>query len=393
MSQRPSTPSPRGGRPPPSPAHPVSPPPASTHREASDTHPALRDKTFVLLLVAVSLAFGWILLPLYGALLWGTAMALVFAPLNRRLLQHLGPRRQNLAALSTVLIILVLVILPLILVGLSLAQEAAALYARSKSGEFSFSTYVQQVYDALPLWLTQLLDRLGLSNLSLLQQKLVAALNQGSQMLASKALGFGQDTFDFLVSFVISLYLLFFLLRDGEALLALLRRALPLDDRHKSDLGEKFATVIRATVKGNIAVAAVQGALGGLAFWFLDVHAPVLWAVMMAFLSLLPAVGAGLVWLPVALYFLATGAVGSGIALIAYGVLVIGLVDNLLRPLLVGKDTKMPDYLVLISTLGGMAVFGLNGFVIGPLIAAMFIAMWGIVATERDRPVAQPPKR
>lgn len=393
MSQRPSTPSPRGGRSPRPASHPATPSPASAHREASDSHPALRDKSFVLLLVAVSLAFGWILLPLYGALLWGTAMALVFAPLNRRLLQRLGPQRQNLAALSTVLIILVLVILPLILVGLSLAQEAAALYARSKSGEFSFSTYVQQLYDALPLWLTQLLDRAGLSNLSLLQQKLVAALNQGSQMLASKALGFGQDTFDFLVSFVISLYLLFFLLRDGEALLALLRRALPLDDRHKGALGEKFATVIRATVKGNIAVAAVQGALGGLAFWFLDVHAPVLWAVMMAFLSLLPAVGAGLVWLPVALYFLATGAVGSGIALIAYGVLVIGLVDNLLRPLLVGKDTKMPDYLVLISTLGGMAVFGLNGFVIGPLIAAMFIAMWGIVATERDRPAAQPPKR
>lgn len=335
------------------------------------------------MLVLVTLAFGWILLPFYGAVLWGTAMALVFAPLNRALLARFGPTRRTAAALSTIVVILLLVILPLTLVAASLVQEGTALYGKVKSGEFSFSTYVQQIYAALPGWLTQLLDRAGLSNLALLQEKLVAALNQGSQVLAAKALSFGQDTFDFLVGFFISLYLMFFLLRDGEALARRIRDALPLHGRYKRELGEKFATVIRATVKGNIVVAAIQGALGGLAFWLLDVHAPVLWAVLMAFLSLLPAVGAGLVWLPVALYFLATGAVWPGLGLIAYGVLVIGLVDNLLRPLLVGKDTKMPDYVVLISTLGGMAIFGLNGFVIGPLIAAMFMAVWGIVAVER----------
>ena len=121
---------------------------------------------------------------------------------------------------------------------------------------------------------------------------------------------------------------------------------------------------------------ATQGALGGLAFWVLKVEGALLWAVLMGFLSLLPAVGAALIWLPVALYFLATGAIWQGAALIAYGVMVIGLVDNLLRPILVGKDTGMPDYLVMTTTLGGMVVFGLNGFVIGPAIAAMFIAVW-----------------
>ena len=115
----------------------------------------------------------------------------------------------------------------------------------------------------------------------------------------------------------------------------------------------------------------------------LGIGAPLLWAVVMAFLSLLPVVGAGLVWLPVALYFLATGAVWQGLALIAYGTLVIGLVDNFLRPILVGKDTKMPDYFVLISTLGGLAAFGLNGFVLGPVIAAMFIAAWDIFSASR----------
>ncbi len=111
---------------------------------------------------------------------------------------------------------------------------------------------------------------------------------------------------------------------------------------------------------------------------------PVLWGVVMAFLSLLPAVGTALVWLPVAAYFLATGAVWQGIALIAYGMLVIGLVDNLLRPVLIGSDTKMPDYVVLISTLGGIAVFGANGFVIGPVIAALFVAVWEIFSGSRD---------
>ena len=114
----------------------------------------------------------------------------------------------------------------------------------------------------------------------------------------------------------------------------------------------------------------------------LGIHAPALGAALMALLSLLPAVGTALVWLPVAIYFLATGAIWQGIVLTAFGVLVIGLVDNVLRPILVGKDTRMPDYVVLISTLGGIAVFGINGFVLGPVIAAMFIAVWGMVSAS-----------
>jgi len=143
--------------------------------------------------------------------------------------------------------------------------------------------------------------------------------------------------------------------------------------------------VIRATVKGNILVAAAQGTLGGLAFWALGVHAPMLWGVVMAFLSLLPAVGAALIWVPVALYLLALGQVGKGLGLILFGVFVIGLIDNVLRPILVGKDTAMPDYVVLIATVGGLALFGLNGFVIGPVIVAMFLAAWQLLAAERRK--------
>ena len=176
-----------------------------------------------------------------------------------------------------------------------------------------------------------------------------------------------------------------FLFRDGRGIAARIKRAVPLDSHYKRPLFDNFVTVIRATVKGSLLVAVIQGVLGGLAFWFLEVGEALLWGVLMAFLSLLPAVGAGLVWAPVAVYFLLVGELGKSVALLAYGMLVIGLVDNVLRPILVGKDTKMPDYMILISTLGGLALFGLNGFVIGPLIAALFMSSWAIFIETKPR--------
>jgi predicted PurR-regulated permease PerM len=178
------------------------------------------------------------------------------------------------------------------------------------------------------------------------------------------------------------LYLLFFFLRDGSEIAQRLKDAIPLRTEQKRALFNKFTIVIRAMFKGTILVAILQGLLGGVIFWLLGIPAALLWGVVMAFLSLLPAVGSALIWLPVALYLLSTGSVWQGLVLIAYGVLVIGLVDNFLRPFLIGMDTKLPDYVVLISTLGGIAIFGLNGFVIGPVIAAMFIATWDIFSTE-----------
>src|SRR5512145_2208651 len=325
--------------------------------------PGLEDKTFLFLIIEVSLAFGWILWPYSGAILWATVLAIVFAPLYRRLSRFVR-RRRTLAALITLLIIVLIVILPLTLITSLLLQEGVSLYERIQSGELNIGRYFQQVFGALPGWMTDLLDRFGLTNLGLMQERLSSGLMKGTQFLAAQALSIGQNTFEFVVNLFIVLYLLFFLLRDGDGLSKRIRDAIPLRAEQQHDLFTKFTAVIRATIKGSIVVALVQGALGGLIFWFLGVHAPVLWAVMMAFLSLLPAVGAGLVWLPVALYLMATGEMGAGIGLTLYGVLVIGLVDNMMRPLLVGKDIKMPDYLVLISTLGGMAVFGINGFVI-----------------------------
>jgi len=279
--------------------------------------------------------------------------------------------------------VLLIVILPLALISASLVRETAMVYQRLQSGELNPTLFFHGVFDALPNWITVLLDRFGLVDFNTLQMRLSTGLTQGSQFIATQALSIGQNTFEFLTSLAIALYLAFFLIRDGKAVSASVWQVIPLASKHKRELLSKFATVIRATVKGNLLVAAIQGALGGVAFWFLGVGAALLWAVLMAFLSLLPAVGAGLVWLPVALYLFITGAVWQGIALIVWGLLVIGLVDNLLRPLLVGKDTRMPDYVVMITTLGGMAVFGINGFVLGPTIAAMFIAVWHIFASTQ----------
>jgi predicted PurR-regulated permease PerM len=343
----------------------------------------IEDQSFLLLLLAVTLAFAWILQPFYGAILWAIVAAVIFAPLNRELLRRMGGR-PNLAASVTVLIIIAMVILPLAMIAASLTREVANLYAKVQSGEYNFGSYVQRVFDALPGWATGLLDRFDLTNLAAVRDWLASGLMKGGQVLAPQALSIGMNTFDFLIGLGIMLYLLFFLLRDGKALAERIKGVIPLGADQKTALFTKFADVVRATVKGGILVAMAQGALGGLAFWFLGIHAPLLWAVLMGFLSLLPAIGAGLVWIPVAIYLLATGSVWQGVSLIAYGVLVIGLVDNLLRPFLVGKGTKLPDYVVLISTLGGIEVFGLNGFVIGPLIAAIFMVTWEIFSASRQ---------
>jgi predicted PurR-regulated permease PerM len=160
------------------------------------------------------------------------------------------------------------------------------------------------------------------------------------------------------------------------------RDAVPLEEIHKRKLLSRFATVVRATVKGNVAVAVVQGLLGGLAFFVLGIKGALLWGTLMAFLSLLPAIGSALVWIPVAVYFLLAGPLWKAIVLTIFCALVMGAVDNILRPVLVRKDTRLPDWVVLISTLGGVSVFGINGFVIGPLIAALFVSCWDISVVE-----------
>lgn len=345
--------------------------------------PLLQSKALLWLLLIVSVLFAVVLFPLSGAVSWAVFMAIVFSPLQDRSVKMLRGRG-GWAAFGTLMVIIVSVLLPTALLIASVTQEASAFYERFKTGDIQLSQYFQQGIDALPSWVRAALERFGLADLAEVQRRLVDTLGKSSQAITSRAFSIGQNTLEFVVNLFVMLYLLFFLLRDGKELSAQAARALPLEPKHTRRLLQQFATVVRATVKGNVVVALVQGTLGGLAFWFLDISGPLLWGALMALLSLLPAVGAAMVWGPVAIYLLSTGSLGSGVGLAVWGVLVIGLVDNVLRPILVGKETRMPDYLVLIATLGGLAAFGLNGFVIGPVIAAIFIATWAIFVEVRQ---------
>ena len=345
---------------------------------------SLEKATFLFLLIAISAAFAVVLWQFYGAILWSIAVTVVFRPVERRLLKRLNGRK-NLAALATLLLIIAIVILPATLITIALLQEASNLYARLQAGDINLGTWLQNMQASLPWWATSLLERFGLNDMSAVREQLSSGLAGRIQSVATQALNLGQGALSFMVSLGIMLYLTFFLLRDGRTITRKIGEATPLSAETRKLLFDKFLTVMRATMKGSFVVAVAQGSLGAVIFWILGIHAPILWGVLMAFLSLLPAVGAGFVWLPVALYLLATGAVWQGVVLIVFGVFVIGLVDNLLRPILVGKDTAMPDYIVLISTLGGIGVFGFNGLILGPLIAAMFIAVWHILTDSRNR--------
>ncbi|SAK98813.1 membrane protein [Caballeronia pedi] len=347
------------------------------------TEDTVHKKFFYLLLAVVTGALVWILLPFFGAVFWGTILAIIFQPMQRYLAARLGKSR-NLAALTTLLGTILIVILPLSVLAATMVQEIALAYTQLKAAQPHMTEYLQHAVHALPSWMQAALGKFGLTDIAGIQKRLTDGAAAISQFAAAQAVSIGQNTFDFVISFGVMLYLVFFLLRDGGEIGRRIRRALPLESHHKEHLISKFNTVVRATVKGNIAVAAVQGVLGGLIFMFLGIQGALLWGVLMAFLSLLPAIGASIVWAPAAVYFLVTGAITKGVILVLFCVVVIGLVDNLLRPLLVGKDVGMPDWCVLISTLGGMAVFGINGFVIGPLIAALFMSAWEIYAREDE---------
>ena len=352
-------------------------------------NPEFEFKSLLVLVAVATLLFALILWPFFGAVCWAVFIAIVFWPLQQRFLRG-SHNRPNMAAAASLTVILLIVILPATLLAASITQEASVVVAKLRSGEIQVSQYFARFIAALPAWVQNMLHRFGMADLQLLQQKMMTTLGSSGQALTSRVVGIGQVTLDFVVAFFVMLYVLYFLFRDGDKLSQSIARAIPLHPQHTRRLLTQFATVVRATVKGNIVVALVQGALGALAFFVLGVPGAILWGTVMAVLSLRPAVGAVLVWGPVAAYFFFTGEVVKGIGLTVWGALVIGLVDNVLRPILVGKDTRMPDYLVLVATLGGIVVFGLNGFVIGPVIAAVFLVSWEMLAAARQQPGVPP---
>lgn len=341
--------------------------------------------TFVALVALTTIAFVALLLDFLMPVFWAAVLATIFQPLYRRCVRAVRGRR-SIAAVLTILTILVLVVAPLVLLGLAMSREAIALHQQVATGAIDLKAPVRFLQRMAPV-ATDFLARFGVE-LDRIGQQLSSAAVTVSQYVASRALAIGQDVLRVTALFFLMVYLLFFFLRDGPELVDALVRALPLGDARERRLFAKFAEVARATMKGTLVVGVVQGALGGVLFWLLDIPAPVFWGAVMVVFAVLPAVGTGLVWGPAAIILLALGQIVKGIVLLVAGVLVIGMVDNLLRPILIGRDTKMPDYLVLLATLGGFVVFGVSGFVIGPIIAAFFLAVWDMFAQEySDRPI------
>ncbi|MEX2499025.1 MAG: AI-2E family transporter [Wenzhouxiangellaceae bacterium] len=342
----------------------------------------LEQITFLIALALVTIAFLFLLKPFFAPLLWACIIAVLFHPMQLWLESRWG-NRPNRIALATLTTCVVLVVIPVMLLLASFVQQGVSVYQQIEAQEIQPGQYIDQVRDAFPA-LQALIDRFEI-DMSTVREHTADAAMTASRFFAQNALAVGQGTFSFVLKLALMLYVAYFLLRDGRVLVENLVRALPLGDARERMLFRKFAEVARATVKGNLLVAMVQGALGGLIFWILGLPAPLLWGVVMTVLSLIPAVGAGLVWLPAAIYLYAVGDWIAATVLIVYGLIVIGLADNILRPILVGRDTKLPDWMVLLSTLGGLALFGINGFVVGPLIAVLFIAFWQIFGKEFQR--------
>ncbi len=336
----------------------------------------------VLFLALMTIGLAMVVWDFASALLWAVLAAVLFQPLYHRLHQR-WPGRHNLAATMTLLIITVAVIIPAMVIGSLVLDQASGVYLQMRSGQINFALYFQQVHDALPERLQSLLGNAGFGTFERAQVRVSEALSNSASVLTQRALAMGANAAAFLLAFGVGLYVTFFLLRDGKELGDKIVAALPLETSIAERLAAVFATVVRATVKGSGLVALAQGALGAITFAIVGLPAALLWGMLMAIAALLPAIGPAIVWGPVAIYLFATGAVWQGIVVIASGVFVIGVADNILRPILVGRDAGIPDWLVLVTTLGGIELMGLSGIVVGPLAGALFIAGWQILTQQR----------
>ncbi|MFP4624135.1 MAG: AI-2E family transporter [Gemmatimonadota bacterium] len=341
----------------------------------------LESATFLTLLLLTSALFFWMIRAFVWPVFWAAILAVLFHGIHARLLA-VCRERATPAALLSMLAVVIFVVLPFILVGGAIARQGLLLYRGIAAGEIRVQGPIDMLERSLPT-VAGFLDRYGvdLAQLRVSAQELASS---ATQIVATRALGVGQDALWITAMFALMLYLLFFFFRDGDRIVARIAGVLPLGVERRSRLLLKFTEVVRATVKGNLIVAVAQGGLLAMLFWIVDVRTALFWGVVTAVLSLLPAVGASFVWGPGAIIMLATGQLWQGLVVLLGGV-AITAAENVLRPIVIGRDTNMSDYLILVSTLGGIMVFGLAGFVAGPVIAALFLVLWDLFAEEYVR--------
>ena len=338
--------------------------------------PARRfQRAFLLLLVtAISVLFVQMVRDFLLAVFLSASFAGMSYPLFRRLRFRLKGR-ENLASLLTILLLLLGVVVPLGIFMVFVVSESLSLS------------------QAIADWLRSEPDRLGQLRAWAARLPLVGSLVPDSDTLvaklgelagaigptlAGKVAAFGSATAGFVLQLFVCLYAMFFFLVDGPALLRQILYYIPLGSAQEDQLLERFISVTRATLKGSLFIGVVQGLLGGLAFWASGVPGAAFWGTVMVVFSLIPAVGSAIVWIPAVAFLLLTGKTVAGLGLLAWCAVVVSSVDNVLRPLLVGRDARMSDLMILISTMGGIVLFGALGFIVGPIVAALFVTVWHI---------------
>jgi predicted PurR-regulated permease PerM len=335
----------------------------------------------ILLLTGSTLGTLCLIAPLRSAVVWAVAAASLCGPVHHWFTSRVSSR-PNVAAGLTLGLIILMVLLPALLVFGALITEVSTLLAQQGRGMHLPKT-LEQAYALLPGFIRRLLLLTGSDDLSAVRSYAVRLLQGGVLALFGGAVGLGQSAFNAAVTIGVMIYTSFFFIRDGRQILASIVDHLPLSVPIRERLVAELRDVLRATLRGSLVVALVQGTLGGLVFAALGIPAPLVWGFAMAVMALLPPFGASVIWAPVSLFLLVTGSVWQALVLIVCGLLLIGLIDNFLRPVLVGREARLPEYLVLLSTLGGLTVFGIDGIILGPVIVAVFLVSWRALRRER----------
>lgn len=331
----------------------------------------MRSAFFFGMIGILSIAMLYLFTPFFYPIFWAAVIAVMFYPHYQWLNTYL--KMPNLNAAIMVSLVILTIFIPLILVFALLVNQISAVYSNldlnaftkplTAASEWLQSTPAANILPASPQeWSAQAVEfgnKIGGSALEYLKS-------------------FTQNSFNFLFNLFLMFYTLFFFFRDGEKLLKRLMHLSPLGEKYEVMLYDHFTSTTRATLKSTFIVGTIQGTLGGLIFWVTGVQGALVWAVIMIMFSIIPAFGSFVVWLPVGIIMLALGNVWEGITILAFGTFVISIIDNLLRPLLIGKDIQMHELLVLFSTLGGIFIFGISGFVIGPVLASLYLATMSI---------------
>lgn len=343
----------------------------------------LQQASFLIILAVVSLLMAVIIWPFAQPLLWAGLAAIMFQPLYRRTLRKLRGRRNPAAGLS-LLIIFFVVMVPALWITTMVAQQAIVLVTTMQEQPLDLAMMFDNVYGLLPKLAQDAVDRSGWGDVTMVQTRLQELLTESAGMIASQAVSIGSGALSFFLSFGVALYVMFFLLRDGERIGRTVLCAVPVERAIADRLAERFLGIVRATIKGTGVVALVQGALGTIAMMIAGVPSALLFGVIMAIFALVPVIGSGAVWVPAGIWLLITGSTWQGLFLLTTGFFVISSVDNVLRPILVGRDTGIPDWIILITTLGGISLVGFSGIVLGPLVAGLFLASWSILREQRD---------